>query len=397
MGMYLRTSCDWRFLLILGILAYCGRSLAVNDKWKVFYMKNVSIILYTDDHAYANYFIQYDRQRNNNQRYQLKVYTDKSVFMQSISNKKFNILLTDDDVLEDLVNNFDCLVSLTEVDSDDERAMNKYRPIETIISNALSLFYEVNGAPQKSLMHDTKDKVITFYSGSGNEGKTLLSLCLAKSLQQLNHKVLYINLETYNTMDLYFKSKKQNSTELFYYLKSNPEKIMSKIGGLTSTDDHTGIDYIYYPVSPDEINELTSENMSNLIDAVKRTRKYQYIIIDLDSSINEKNKYLLFQADELFWILDHTEKSFYTSKYLLENELEEVKKLSKTSVHYILNKKKADLFSNSNTYNFSIIEEIPYKEEWDGIDEAFKVQRDTEIGRTLYQIIENIIPAKMEV
>src|SRR5699024_4130793 len=109
---------------------------------------------------------------------------------------------------------------------------------------------------------------------------------------------------------------------------------------------------------PDEINELTSENMSNLIDAVKRTRKYQYIIIDLDSSINEKNKYLLFQSDELFWILDHTEKSFYTSKYLLENELEEVKKLSKTSVHYILNKKKADLFSNSNTSNFSIIEEI---------------------------------------
>lgn len=352
-------------------------------------MKRITMNLFTNDETYAQYFIRYNRQLTNENRYTLKVYTDKEKFAQAISNQKMDILLTDETDIDFAKGNFNEIVFLMGQDIEKDNTIYKFRPINTIISQSLAIYYENNGAPKNEKGAVNEEKVITFLSGSGGEGKTILSLCLAKCLAQYNKNVLYLNLETHHTMDLYFANKEQSSIELFYYLKNNVDKLVAKIEGLKSTDSQTNIDYVYYPVSPDEIGMLSNENIDDLIEAIKRTNNYDYIIVDTDAKIDEKCEHLLSITNEVFWILESTEKSFHHTQFLLEKQLKWDRNSQNIPIHFILNKKKDVMFPSYNSYNFSIEEKIDYQKNWDLLDEVDKLQIDSEIGRRLYQIIQD--------
>lgn len=351
-------------------------------------MRLTTIILYTRDEAYARYFTNFIRLEEKDKRYIFKVYTNKNQLIESTRNQRFNIFLTDDKNTGIEESIFDEIIFLSEEEgSADEKTLYKYRPIKTLISQILSLFYEVSGTPTSRLFETDQDKVIAFYSGSGGEGKTITSLCLARHLSQIGKRVFYLNLEAFHTVDIFFKENKQSSIEIFYYLKNNLDKLIAKIEGLKTIDPNTNIEYFSYPIVPDEINQLTSREAEQLVQALRTTNNYDYIIVDMDSVVDEKNEAILSVADEIFWILDPVEQSMQRSSFYIENYYSQLMQIKKSNIHFILNK--ADDASQRvlNKYHFSIIEKIEWQPNWKQLDESECVLADTVVGLKLSEVI----------
>ncbi|MFA1819787.1 AAA family ATPase [Virgibacillus oceani] len=353
-------------------------------------MSKVKIVLFTLDTAYAEYFSNFMRNPENSMKFSTKIFTNVDAFKNNIRNQKQHILLTDYHLEAEETSNFDEVIKLSEDKSSESEKgiiVFKYQPLNELLSQVLSIHYEHNGKMDKSLYGDNKDIVISFYSGGAGTGKTTLSLCLAKHLAMQNKRVFYLSLEQLHTTYLFFKEPKTSSAEVFYYLKNNTDRLMSKIESLKSHDALTNMDYFTFPVLPEEMEMLEDEDVKMLVHSLKETEEYDYIIIDLDASIHERNNTAMEISDEVFWILSSNETSMERSKYMLDNDLLGVK-MDKSKMHYILNKVGSNLFKGYNSYNFSIETKIPFNPYWLETDEQEKVLEDTVVGEKLAKLIE---------
>src|SRR5699024_2562151 len=114
-------------------------------------------------------------------------------------------------------------------------------------------------------------------------------------------------------------------------------------------------------------------------------QEYDYIIIDLDASLHERNTAAMEISDEVFWVLSSSETSMARTKYILDNDLIG-QDIDKSKMHYILNQSTENLHSNYHSYNFSIEVNIPFYPSWMEIDEQQKVLKDTEVGEQLARL-----------
>ncbi|WP_165769127.1 AAA family ATPase [Virgibacillus profundi] len=353
-------------------------------------MNKVKIVLFTLDDTYAEYFSNYMRNPENGIKFSTKIYTDENAFRKNTRNQKQHILLTDLEIDTEETKNFDKVINLTgdQINqTEKELVIFKYQPLKELLSQVLAAYYEANGKLAAMVNGKQKETVISFYSGSAGSGKTLFSLCLAKHLAMQEKNVFYLNLEQLHTTYLFFKEEKESSVEVFYYLKNNVERLISKIELLKSRDSLTNIEYFSLPVLPEEMEIITSEQINILIQALKETQNYDYIIIDLDSSIHERNIAAMENSDEVFWVLNSDEASLAKSQYILDNDVLDIN-MDKTKIHYVLNKVGSSVFEGFNSYNFSIETHVPFNAHWLEISEQTKVLEDTLIGEQLSKLFE---------
>src|SRR5699024_9954505 len=85
------------------------------------------------------------------------------------------------------------------------------------------------------------------------------------------------------------------------------------------TDEETGIDYFNFIPNAEEMEELESGEVELLIEALIQTNKYNYIVIDLDSTINSRTLKSLRLSNQIYWLLNNDMYSFHKTSYLFEN------------------------------------------------------------------------------
>lgn len=117
-------------------------------------------------------------------------------------------------------------------------------------------------------------KVIEFTSNEANEGKTTVSLMLAKSLADINKKVIYVDCDL------------RKSVVAAKYLSNKNIKGMSEyLSGLASKEEiiystqFENMDIIVSgPICPNPVELMSSDKFSDFIAELKQ--KYDYVIID---------------------------------------------------------------------------------------------------------------------
>ncbi|WP_188453565.1 AAA family ATPase [Virgibacillus oceani] len=354
-------------------------------------MNKISLVLLTKDSSYANYFSNFMISSNIKEKFSSKIFTDTDSFKKNTRNQKQHILLTDLEVDNECSVSFDKVISLSEeqimVPDELKTSIYKYQPFHELLSQVLAIYYEMNGKLSSVINGKEKEKVISFFSGNGGVGKSLLSLCLAKHLSMNDKRVFYLNLEELHNTYLYFKQDRPSSAEVFYYLKKNKNQLIANIESLKSRDSLTNIDYFALPVLPEEMQIATEENIESLIQAIRDTQNYDYIIVDLDSSIHERNRSALKNSDEIFWILSSNETSFSSSDSLLANDLVGLGN-DRSNIHFILNNVGEALFDGFDSFNFSIETHIRFNIRYLGRSEETKLMEDTVIGEQLFKLLK---------
>lgn len=224
----------------------------------------------------------------------LSVYTDKPALKQALANVQFDVLLFDASVYDGQTEGHSPTLSILLLDeetgvSPDHQSfqkIRKYQRISRIYQQMLELYAEKCGdlgsvAGQKDV---TK---VAFYSPAGGVGKTTLALTAASKLAAAGIRCFYMNLEDIASEDCYLPQNSQRGiSEIAACLGQNMNFTM-KIQSLLQTRGEN-LYYLNHFDSPNDIYEMSEEEIDELLGHLEKTGFFDVIILDMGVAVDRR-------------------------------------------------------------------------------------------------------------
>ncbi|MEN6317032.1 MAG: chromosome partitioning protein [Clostridiaceae bacterium] len=185
----------------------------------------------------------------------------------------------------------------------------KYRHAEKLVADVLRL-HALKSAKACSVSGHSNTRVVCVYSPSGGAGKSSIAagcsiVCARKGL-----KTFYLNMEDIPSTDLFFRSEAEQSfSNVIYHLKGKGHNLGLKLEGAKSCDIKTGVCYFAPPDSILELEELSDQDIVNLVNELKGNAVYDMVFADMSCVLDKRSLALLGCADTILLILSHDEIS----------------------------------------------------------------------------------------
>ena len=187
-------------------------------------------------------------------------------------------------------------------DYNDVKAIKKYQRISKLTSSIMGEFAEIT--PEMRGIESGKARIAAFWSPSGGSGKTTAAVSYAIRKASEGKKTLYLDLEAFSSVDMLFEDKGESISSIFGKLESNLPLLIQSI---RQEDKEFGIYYFGKPGNYDDLDVLESDGIEKLVRACSEV--CDILVVDLSSSYNEKIRYILESADEVFAVVDGSKAS----------------------------------------------------------------------------------------
>lgn len=271
-------------------------------------MKKLCMIMADPDVSYMESVSAYIRVSRHWDEFDLKLFSSSERLLDFLETRSsYDILLISNRFLSSLDNGHqeDAIVLLEENEplqfSPAQQTLFKYQPLDQLLSSIVSIYRSSFKKAAFQENEKSKTKVISVFSGSGGSGKTTFAINLSRQMAKEHRKVFYLNLELSHSTPLFLSSSEPHqSSQILYYVKTHPEQAQSKIESLKKFDPQAKVDFFDFMVSPQEMTDLTGQETEILISAIAETNYYDALIIDLESSLNERIKAVLKKARIFF-------------------------------------------------------------------------------------------------
>lgn len=224
----------------------------------------------------------------------LSVYTERYALEQALASKKFDVLLFDPSVYQGQLELGKDMVSVMMLDENADipecckaqKKVKKFQRISKIYQQILELYSEVCG-DTGAIWGTGKTKVVSVYSPIGGVGKTTIALAIATRLAMQGKNTFYMSFEDIASEDSYLaQSAERGLSEVASYLGADINFTM-KIQSLLQTK-RDGLYYLNHFDSPNDVFEMSADEVSELITQVQNTGLFDAIIIDTGVSMNQK-------------------------------------------------------------------------------------------------------------
>lgn len=276
--------------------------------------------------------------------------------------------------------------------------INKYQCGNKIINDMRDIYQHQRGVIRVNAENE-RAKVIGVFSSQGGVGKTTVAVGLSIQLACEGKAVLYLNLENFPSTTLYFEGgEEKNFSNVLYYLQQQKPDISSKIKGAQCSDSYYGVYFFQPPDSPLDWNEVTEGQLERLLQELKKTGNYDYIVVDLSSSLNTKNIVVLGNCDNIILVLASTQVCRIKHQTLLRN-LEIMSSVTKApltnKLHYILNcyddKCSIPCAADDNLLDKEKLIKIPYISTLLlPAEKCYRIDMNCKFGTAMYQLVEDI-------
>ncbi|OEF99077.1 hypothetical protein BHF71_02525 [Vulcanibacillus modesticaldus] len=318
------------------------------------------------------------------------------------TNRDIDILLIDPELVPDerLITGIDVIILLEELDHLNEESafptILKYQPLNQLISRIFSIYLENHDKAKKKFLGKKRTTVLSVYSALGGSGKTTLAVNLVKTLTTIEKNVFYLNLEYLGSTEFLFSSKRSNDfAKLLYYLKTNQEQLVSKIEALKKYDLNLKVDYFEHFSYPEEIQEMSKNDIEILIDALVNIGNYDYIIIDLDSSLNERIIGSMNKSNYVLWLLLDDIIGLQKTTILLnqlKNTFNSEYQDFYRKISFILNKFLGQDTKNDITdFGFQLNGYLPYIPDWKTITDGQQLTNQKAYSDQVLNLIKALI------
>lgn len=242
----------------------------------------------------------------------LEVYsfTNMDMAISSIDSSRIDILIADSSFEIDVASlpkrcGFAYLVDSTDIDMlNSQRAICRFQKADLIYRQILSIYSENAGNLSGIKLGDDSSKIIAFTSPSGGVGTSTVAAACALHFAQSGKKTLYLNLEKFGSSDLFFSGEGQfDLSDVIFALKSKKANLVMKLESCVKQDLKGVYFYSKTKVALDML-ELSADDIIRLINELKISGSYDYIILDLDFSMSKEMREILSQALSIIWIGD---------------------------------------------------------------------------------------------
>ena len=207
--------------------------------------------------------------------------------------------------------------------------VQKYQRISSIYKMIIEQYAAIVGVSTERAGNRTK--IVTCWSPVGGVGKTTISLAMATRLAKEGKSVFYINFETYPSDGTYLEDKLgRGIRELAADIRKDINFEL-KIKGLLQ-EKSTNFYYMNHFDKVIDFKDTSEDELKELVEVIANHGGFDYIIADIDSSVNTKNKRVIDIADKV--ILLGSQDSYATRKMaafydeLVNKDLDSAKYLS---------------------------------------------------------------------
>lgn len=180
--------------------------------------------------------------------------------------------------------------------------VRKYQRISHLTEDVLGRYAKV--ASRKDLPDSGQVQICAVWSPAGGTGKTTTALAYAAQQVAAGRKTVYLNLEYFSSVSVYFPSGGKSISEAFENLGSNLELLLQSI---RRQDAGSGIYYFCAPSNYDDMNILTRENIEELVLAAGHG--VDEVVLDLSSVCDERCQRIMELANRILLVTDNTPRS----------------------------------------------------------------------------------------
>lgn len=186
-----------------------------------------------------------------------------------------------------------------------EQVINKYQRADLIYKHILGIFSEnaaeITGVSMKL---GEGSKVLAYVSASGGTGASTMAAACVIRFAKMGKKVLYLNLEQFGSADVFFQGEGSgNFGEIIYAIKSKKGNLSLKLES-TVKQDASGV--FFYSATPMALDmaELSSEEIRGMITNTRMCGEYEYIILDMDFSLEKPQIDILCECNQVIFVND---------------------------------------------------------------------------------------------
>lgn len=227
-------------------------------------------------------------------KFEIYSFTDLAVAMETLEKAKIDVLLASESFEVD----FDAIPKRCGfayfVDSagietlKDQYAICKFQKVELIYKQILSIYSENTETVAGIKNDDCSTKLFAFTSPSGGVGTSSVAAACALHYAAKGKKTLYLNLEKFGSADAFFAAAGQfDMSDIIFSLKSRKANLALKLESCVKHDPR-GVYFYSQPKLALDMLELTAEETARLVNELKVTGSYDYIIVDLDFSMEKE-------------------------------------------------------------------------------------------------------------
>jgi hypothetical protein len=234
-------------------------------------------------------------------------------------------------------------------------------------------------------------QVLTLFSASGGTGKTTVALNLIRQVGEWGMRTFYLNMESLNATSLLFgKGEPDSLSRLLYSLQAHPEQWGEQLEQLCRHQPHLRTDFLDAPDHPGERLALTSELLAMLLEGIRKTGRYDLIVIDPDSGAGEWHRRLVEMSDRVVWLtVDDTQTLMKTDKLLRhwQGHIDEIM----NKISFVLNKGHGGGMVNRwDLPGASPSAILPYIPQWKAVDQPGRLLGAPAFSGSVEQLLDHL-------
>ena len=248
-------------------------------------------------------------------KFEIYSFTNPEVALSTLDNAKIDVLVANDAFDIDVSKlpkrcGFAYLVDSMDVETvNNQRAIAKFQKVDLIYKQVLSIYSENAGSVSGLKLGDDSAKIIAFQSVSGGCGGSTMAAACALHFAAQGKKTLYLNLEKFGSSDSFFSAEGQfDMSDIIFALKSKKTNLALKLESCVKQDPRGVYFYSQSKIALDML-ELSADDILRLINELKLTGSYNYIVLDVDFSFDKDVIEILRQAHSIVWVSDGSDIS----------------------------------------------------------------------------------------
>ena len=221
--------------------------------------------------------------------YKLHLFTKTKALKTFLEQNQVSILLIAQSAMSELKINPDIpnIFILQESEEKMEtayRCINKYQSPEEVIREMSEHITELDKWHDDKKLSTIKSKMIGIYSPVRRCLQTSFGLTMGQLLSK-EHRVLYLNFECYSGFSqMLHREFSADIMDMVYYFRCAKEKLAVRLPSIVQNIN--GLDFIPPGQSSIDMQEITGENWSELLETIDAISDYEYLILDLTDGMN---------------------------------------------------------------------------------------------------------------
>jgi len=210
-----------------------------------------------------------------------------------------------------------------------------YSKLESIIQSAFERTKQVDTVVSNQSFRRGKGQIISFYSGKGGSGRTLISSAFAQALKiESTAQVILIDLNLqYGGVESFLSIESNRSLADLLPVKNELNE--GHIRNVSEREMYSKLEVLLSPRDAEAAESISDDFISRLLRNCRRS--YDFVIVDLPVTMNENTYVALEESDKIYYVLNMDTPSISMFKQV-SDLLQRLGIDTKDRVQLILNK-----------------------------------------------------------